>query len=513
MSLGNLIHHGWYTGTGPDSASGNIAVNASPYALAIDNNGIVYVSNTSGVVHRFDSSGNLLSTLGMFSFEPVQLKIMTTPSNGVWLIGTNGPVNGEAIQGICISGGPGAGTVTNSLGTMYGGIFSGGNSASFDVDVNGNIWLFERANGGPLVNVCLLLQVVFTGASTLAIYKTTDFSANHGWTGATGVLYNPVDKSLIVGGANSSGGITAKCSLNDPSGAVGVNFLATSTTINGNLAFQCGSNGHIVCTEASVQISEYDLTSLTLVRRNTNVGGALTSGVYDSQTSTFWVGVAANNNVVVYDMTVNPPTALTTLNDTVDNTQVVSGGCCVSPNGGFFVSVYSDGSTKGFIDFWQGKPAVLRVTDQNGNWTDSAGQSSGGGAHVYQNPLGSELTLRNSPKGSPRYNTAIPATLTISNTGGGNSLLFTITSQNQVGRSIGPFSGGDCGSAAVTISVPVISDGLPQRSGWPYGLAPGLYTHTLTITGAGGSVTVPVSVLCEALYAFGNSGDAEWSGY
>src|SRR5690348_4562703 len=142
MSIGSQIQHFNFAG-GLDTDPANRALNSGNYAVAFDNSGNVYCCNSSNVVHKFNRNGTLLGTLGTFSLSPVEMKVLATPSNGTWLLAVNGPVNGEAIQGICISGGPGTGTVTNSLGTMYAGIFSGDNQGAWDVDASGNVWMFQ----------------------------------------------------------------------------------------------------------------------------------------------------------------------------------------------------------------------------------------------------------------------------------------------------------------------------------------------------------------------------------
>jgi hypothetical protein len=111
MSVGSPIRHTDFDGTGVDSDAANIALNQSGNAVAVDKSGNVYCVNTSGAVHKFDSQGNFLGSVGsgFNSFAPNQLKILYHPTNGTWLCGIDGAVQGMNLQALCISGGPGVG--------------------------------------------------------------------------------------------------------------------------------------------------------------------------------------------------------------------------------------------------------------------------------------------------------------------------------------------------------------------------------------------------------------------
>ncbi len=477
MALGNLIKHADFNADGNDSSSGNLAL---ANAVAIDKSGNTYCLNTSGVVHKFDSNGNYLGALGSFhSFAPSQLKIMYHPTNGTWLFGVDGPVSGENVQGLCISGAPGVGTTTNTLGMAYSGIFSGANNASWDTDNNGNVWFFDKDAGGTYSGIPRLLQVQFTGASTIAQVAATDFSVS-GWTNAYGILFNPVTGHLLLGGAGPSSISVAE--LNPSTLAI----LNSSTTLNGFLPFSIGIDGKYVTRDTVTSLSYVNGNTLTLISNHPNSDfgftTSMTFGVYDGKTKKWWVQLNGGS-VKVLDMIAI--TTLATLSDPLANTyygnsQIVSNGLCVSPGGDLAVTTLVDAGF-GFIDFWQGASPVLSVTPTS----------------LSFNPYGGYLVLGSAPVGSAAYNAAQGTQpLTVSNSGGGLTMPFTVsTSLTKPARwlIVSPASG-DAGSGPVTVNIilNINSDDFQYNI---FGFKDGTFTATVTISaGSAGQVNIPITV-------------------
>ncbi len=483
MAIGDFRKHTDFDGTGVDTDAANLALNSSGNAVAIDKSGNVYCVNTSGAVHKYDSSGNLLGTLGAFhSFAPSQLKIMYHPTNGTWLFGVDGPVSGENVQGLCISGGPGAGTYTNTLGMAYGGIYSGGNNASWDVDTNGNVWLFDKDAGGTYVNIPRLLQVGFTGgtgSSTIALLNATDFSVL-GWTQAYGILFNPQDNTLLLGGAGPSSISVAKINPSNPS-----TILASSTTLNGFLPFNIGIDGKYVTRDTLTSLSYVNGNTLTLISNHANsdfgFATSMTFGVYDGKTQKWWVQLNGGG-VKCLDMIAI--TTLATLSDPAANTyygnpQIVSNGLAVSPGGDLAVTTLVDAGY-GFIDLWQGVSPQLSVTPSS----------------LFYNPYGF-LVLGSAPPGSAAYNSAQGTQqLIVTNIAGGLSMPFTAsTSLAKPARwlIVSPASG-DAGSGPVTvnISLNLNGDDIPFST---FGLKDGTFTATITVSaGSAGQINIPIMV-------------------
>ena len=160
-----------------------------------------------------------------------------------------------------------------------------------------------------------------------------------------------------------------------------------------------------------------------------------------------------------------------------------------------------NGSAYLLLDNWfvgtAALPAVLRVTDINGNWTDSAGNSFGGGAQFTYNHYGTALILGSAPPGSAIYNTAFASqSLTISNSGGSGSLPFTVatTLTNPKRWLIVSPASGDCGSTPMTVTVEFNPNGDDFVSDI-FGLKDGTFSANVVVTAGAQQIIVPVTLV------------------
>jgi hypothetical protein len=329
------------------------------------------------------------------------------------------------------------------------------------------VWLFDRDNGGTYVNIPRLLQVGFTGgtgSSTIALINATDFSVP-GWTQAYGILFNPKDSTLLLGGAGPSSITVAKINPSNPN-----TILASSTTLNGFLPFNIGIDGKYVTRDTLTSLSYVNGNTLTIISNHPNSDFGFTAsmnfGVYEGKTGKWWVQLNGGS-VKVLDMTAI--TTLATLTDpsnpNTDHT-VVSGGVCVSTGGDFAVTTFAN-SSFGFIDLWQGVPAALSVSP-------------------------STLSSTPFPFGIYPNSGTTPQNLTVSNSGGGRSMPF-VSSCPVTWLLLSPVNG-DAGDAAVTVTVKLnLNDTLPAGV---IGSKDGTYNTTIQINaGSAGQVTVPVTLV------------------
>lgn len=369
----SLIQHTNFTGEAESDTSSDAQACAAGASPIFDSDGTLYINDYNGNVHKFEgATGAYLGVLGVFGTPSVSphysrrsdsggMRIMNHPIYGKWLVVADGPVWGMDMQAMAIDGKDAggnpvsAGTVTNVISTMYGGLSSGGNSGGWDVDASGNIWLFGTDNGGANAGLLLLKQVTFTATNTIAITATSNHGSLFAWTQANGVAFDPVSATLILFGSGPSGGYTARVDQNNAFAVKATaGFSGPPLNVGGNGCFVLPSSDFCLvrCSDLSVQ-STYTFGEYA-------VSSVIREFWYDAVNNFCWINTRDGNNVC-WVLDLNDPTTSGASqlkdpgNQQPSSAYLCTGGLVVSPDGSYACTNYqgnNGGPSVGFIDFF-----------------------------------------------------------------------------------------------------------------------------------------------------------------
>lgn len=379
-----LLRHTNFTGGVETDFSGDAQSGDSGFIVIDDDDDTVYISSPYGAglplqghVRKFNcANGNYLGDLGTFpgigqgnNRPSGGMYIFRDPVHGKWLLMSCGSVWGGAFELMALNSPDVAeGTVTNSIIPLNDGIHAGFNHSATDVDENGNIWLFGQSYNSITASLDppKMWQFRLTGAHTVSLVNTTDFSILYGWTAGFGVKYDPLSKTLVVWGQDSgSNDIIARVDQNN-----NFNILASSIVsgvAGASIPLNIGKDGKIATqnglnTVQLIQVSDCTLVQSYNLIAQYGITDSIKSVWYDAANNYAWVNFQGSQKVYILDLSSSTATLL--LDEAAipdvgnDHSLCIGYGAFgVSSDGKFATTNQWTGAASGgfvaFIDFWQ----------------------------------------------------------------------------------------------------------------------------------------------------------------